>query len=1129
MALLNLRGPTPAAPLSIASFITWAFLAALAVSSLLGIAQNGLQLLGGWGVENFLGWVRSHTIDVVREFWTQAVVFRVGDFSFHLSAVADAYFAIDSMAFIAAYVALLLGIGTWLWREFDLDGAPTQGKLHFRILASPLLLLSLVDFVENFGGMTRMGSYILAVIATPLGLVTLGYVLLAWWKFFLGAAERTILQGQFGLSGILSNLFLALLVLGVGFVASSAGQRLEAISGSVDPWLRISAYAHVAKLALVSGVSIVTLALLILWIFGFQINGQAARATARSRFRTGAWRLVLRSRYVLAALVTFASLLLVLDQGRDLLVGLAAAFNTSRSWIVGVFTLTATAFAAWAFVFSCWLWSRLAVSISSIQSPNYGAAQGQLDAFAKNWARGLGVAALLILVTLSGKCFHDAVADSALSAATENIVAPVVVVVFALSCLVGGGLFLFGRASVSSNQVGYFNDQNNIFATFNAVRDALMGSQADPVLRNRFSWLGMGPLTLPCFALAMAIALRASSLWFIDPTDSTSVPIAMAVLLLSLTWWLGVFGWLSLSEIHSARPWVMFLIATAAVLGLAGLTDNHVVPLLADAAAPSQFWFTIGLAVLVMVALQLLVRLDAGAANAAGGLPGWIRNAAVTHPHAVVVLALFITAQLTVLGADATQTSAGSPATAEATIQDSRPSMQSAIEQWTSSMCAGKAIDEQCDRGYLVAAEGGGIRAGYWTALTLANLSAQLPDFPERTFAISGISGGSVGSAVFTACLRSNPYKESTRVPRANAGLDACIARLGTSDLLTPAIGAFLFEDLLARVVPTRFCKHSGCGFLTRGLWFEQRLGFVDSRLTEQFVALRGEGSAGTPQWLPHLLLNSTLVETGEPAIASTMDVYAQLPSARDQLLLLGQMKVGPDLTRAIGNVSAATAAHNSARFPFFNGLGAIRCQQKDCSQFGTQPVRQGASRGHLADGGFFDGGGTATVADLLAAIRDKGATANRLPIRVIYIRNDQPLSTSCEPEDMGEPKDACLLPQLKPTQYSPVPPGHEASANNLRLFVDALGPLVTLVNVSGIGSNGRHHAGSLFRDSSLETQGRSPPLLLDQNNTGALVPLGWYLSPLAKAALDQQSRARVQYIQEQIPVSAAATPAAAK
>ena len=50
---------------------------------------------------------------------------------------------------------------------------------------------------------------------------------------------------------------------------------------------------------------------------------------------------------------------------------------------------------------------------------------------------------------------------------------------------------------------------------------------------------------------------------------------------------------------------------------------------------------------------------------------------------------------------------------------------------------------------FLIATEGGGIRAAYFTASVLAALQERCPALAQHTLAISGVSGGSVGAAVF--------------------------------------------------------------------------------------------------------------------------------------------------------------------------------------------------------------------------------------------------------------------------------------------------------------------------------------------------------------------------------------------
>ncbi|MFX7866411.1 hypothetical protein ABTK37_20655, partial [Acinetobacter baumannii] len=55
---------------------------------------------------------------------------------------------------------------------------------------------------------------------------------------------------------------------------------------------------------------------------------------------------------------------------------------------------------------------------------------------------------------------------------------------------------------------------------------------------------------------------------------------------------------------------------------------------------------------------------------------------------------------------------------------------------------------------YVVAAEGGGIYAATHAASFLAEIQDMCPGFSHHLFAISGVSGGSVGAAVFNALTR---------------------------------------------------------------------------------------------------------------------------------------------------------------------------------------------------------------------------------------------------------------------------------------------------------------------------------------------------------------------------------------
>ncbi|MCW5635057.1 MAG: patatin-like phospholipase family protein, partial [Rubrivivax sp.] len=426
------------------------------------------------------------------------------------------------------------------------------------------------------------------------------------------------------------------------------------------------------------------------------------------------------------------------------------------------------------------------------------------------------------------------------------------------------------------------------------------------------------------------------------------------------------------------------------------------------------------------------------------------------------------------------------------------PTLEQRFERWAAAAWR-DGEGEPPARVLLVASEGGGVRAAYWTARVLAELRRTLPQFERQLLVLSGVSGGAVGEAVFAACPRD--------------GLDACVQGFGQADLLTPLVGAWMFEDVLARVLPTslphnrwfnRYCLQPGCGFLSRGLWFEQAMERSVPGLKRGITAAGAEG--------PWLLLNATWVETGDRAIASGVEVEWQgdrFANARDQLAFVSREG------RAGVDMPLSAAAHNAARFPFVNAIGRLRDGR------GTQA--------HLADGGYFDNAGAQGAIDVLARLRRwiaeqpacaegdarcqrQQAWLRRLKPLVIVVQNGVP--DTCSTGTPGEQLD-CLQriwqrrAQTAPDAYEPAAP---AQAGRWTLFVDALGPLVTLANVAGTGSNGRRAEALLKRECQRFGAGNDGCVLriAQRSDGGVLYPLGWYLSPTARRALDRQAQERV-------------------
>jgi hypothetical protein len=253
----------------------------------------------------------------------------------------------------------------------------------------------------------------------------------------------------------------------------------------------------------------------------------------------------------------------------------------------------------------------------------------------------------------------------------------------------------------------------------------------------------------------------------------------------------------------------------------------------------------------------------------------------------------------------------------------------------------------------LVAAEGGASRAGYWTGEVLSVLHDKSRGrLANALFAISSVSGGSVGAVGYDAVLQDDP---AIRPPAVRAAVE----RLTGADALSPDLGGLLFPDLLARFLPLPILRDRAEG-LERSwedTWATQARGGLPS-LKADFLELQPR--AGQP-WRPVLIINGASEETGRPILTSTV----RLPPGYDYYDF-------HDLTQR--DVAISTAIHNGARFPYV-------------SPPGTLTARGGkAAQGHIIDGGYFDPVGTEAVRELAIAIARGPARARGDDLRFIFV-----------------------------------------------------------------------------------------------------------------------------------------------
>ena len=245
---------------------------------------------------------------------------------------------------------------------------------------------------------------------------------------------------------------------------------------------------------------------------------------------------------------------------------------------------------------------------------------------------------------------------------------------------------------------------------------------------------------------------------------------------------------------------------------------------------------------------------------------------------------------------------------------------------------------------FLVTAEGGGIRAAYWTAAVLGRIAEKNPMFARHVYAISSVSGGTLGAAVFIELLR----KKGCTEPKVG-DLEEPAAKILLEDYLSPLAGRLLLTDLFQRVVPHPF-EHFDRGRALEEAWAAPWQKGNENPLTERFAAL-------WPGCLPRLFANATHAETGKRAILSYPLIAPAVLDSED-LLDLG---LDPSMAEAI---------HLSARFPYASPPATV--------------MRRGKPQFHLVDGGYFENSGAATAHEVASEI--KTAAPSGAPPRVVAI-----------------------------------------------------------------------------------------------------------------------------------------------
>jgi hypothetical protein len=261
----------------------------------------------------------------------------------------------------------------------------------------------------------------------------------------------------------------------------------------------------------------------------------------------------------------------------------------------------------------------------------------------------------------------------------------------------------------------------------------------------------------------------------------------------------------------------------------------------------------------------------------------------------------------------------------------------------------------------LIAVQGGASRAGYWTAVALSSLQeaakAKGVDIDPHIFALSSVSGGSVGAVGYVAMLKT---------ARDAPDFKLRLLRFAGENVLGGAVTGMLFPDLLQRFLPVTFLPDRA-ETLERS--WEDAWASIDREaqsaalMREPFLNLAPK--VGEP-WRPLLIVQGASENGGRRFLTSGVKFACDEIDADDFLDSVGH------------DVAASTAILNGARFPWISPGGTFSAAH--CGAVDKQTD-------HILDGGYFDGAGAETLRETVRALHAIRAQAGETdPLDIVFV-----------------------------------------------------------------------------------------------------------------------------------------------
>ena len=370
---------------------------------------------------------------------------------------------------------------------------------------------------------------------------------------------------------------------------------------------------------------------------------------------------------------------------------------------------------------------------------------------------------------------------------------------------------------------------------------------------------------------------------------------------------------------------------------------------------------------------------------------------------------------------------------------------------------------------YLIAAEGGGVRAAHWTASVLAKLQAMHPHFYRHVFAISGASGGSVGASMFTAL-----YRDSLFFPRNLLKTPSLLTQTQSilkNDFLSPLVAAYFAPDLVQKFLPISINSFDRAQYLEDSFSSAYYLNWNPEGMEgpSDFNSL---DSAFTDLWRikntyesPALFLNTTRVETGQKGVLTNLRIvgnpyFANIIDVQDTIHQ---------------HIPLNTAAFMSARFPIVTPPATIH-----------QPKNPSRDWSSFVDGGYVDNSALETTMAVLSSVigdttntdKDYKKLLKKVEFRILFIKN------SAQNDDSNNPQ-------------------------TLKGFYELTAPAEAFFNSWDNNLSSKYFiTGEYLRGKAADritTHVDKQLYILELDRKNGTIPLGWALSPSANERINDQ------------------------